>query len=215
MAEEGDETDADQQAGEALPDCNELFVRFFVPWYDDAARERHIVTTVAGDMVTLPSPAGVPPDDPQVLAPQGQEQVAGFIASVRAAAIADFQKYLPVTGDEPTIEWIAAFDAHYDRPRIRAVIDRSDPADFSNDYLVICCEFGTLIADVMLRSDSSLCWLYDWPYWESAVYDPASGTRVPVFHWAIKKMSEYGVDDGFLAKVCVCLEILARERKAR
>ena len=31
---------------------------------------------------------------------------------------------------------------------------------------------------------------------------------VPVFHWAIKKFSTYGIDDGFADKPQVCVQML-------
>ena len=48
----------------------------------------------------------------------------------------------------------------------------------------------------------------DYPYWESALYDQRSGTRINVFHLAIKKFSEYGVDAGFQAKAKMCIEMV-------
>jgi hypothetical protein len=53
-----------------------------------------------------------------------------------------------------------------------------------------------------------VAWYLEWPYWDSAPYDPVSGFLIPVFHWAIKKMSDYGVDDGFRTKVKACLQVL-------
>ena len=49
-----------------------------------------------------------------------------------------------------------------------------------------------------------LSWLYDWPYWESALYDQETRSRINVFHWAVKKMSEYGVEDGLTDKLNAC-----------
>jgi len=36
--------------------------------------------------------------------------------------------------------------------------------------------------------------------------DPQS--LIPVFHWAVKKMSGYGWDDGFVQKIDACLKLL-------
>ncbi len=43
-----------------------------------------------------------------------------------------------------------------------------------------------------------------WPYGESRLPYVPCGAEVAVFHGAIKKMSEYGVDDGFADKVQAC-----------
>ncbi len=42
------------------------------------------------------------------------------------------------------------------------------------------------------------------PYCESSLVDPDTGRLIPVFNLAIKKMSDYGVDDGFGDKVKSC-----------
>ena len=45
------------------------------------------------------------------------------------------------------------------------------------------------------------------------MFDPKTGTVIAVFHWAIKKLSEYGVDDGYAAKTKACLQFLEDELK--
>jgi hypothetical protein len=58
-----------------------------------------------------------------------------------------------------------------------------------------------VLADVMASQNPRLVWKLETPHWESSLVDPKSGTEIPPFHFAIKKMSEYGVDDGFVAKL--------------
>ena len=60
----------------------------------------------------------------------------------------------------------------------------------------------------MREAEPQLEWLADWPYWESALLDVPSGYRINVFHWAIKRFSEYGLEDGYRAKVAKCLEMV-------
>ena len=105
-------------------------------------------------------------------------------------------------------DWVAAFDQHYTRVRIRETIERSDPRDYGNDYLVTCCEFGAVLGRVLMSLEPRLLWRLDWPYWDSTLLDPKTGTAISVFHWAIKKLSAYGVDDGYAAKVNACLRSL-------
>ncbi len=57
-----------------------------------------------------------------------------------------------------------------------------------------------------------LMWLYDWPYWESSIYDPQTGQLFPVFHWAIKKFSCYGINDGFKDKLLMCSQMIEDDR---
>lgn len=75
---------------------------------------------------------------------------------------------------------------------------------------IICCEFGAMLGAVMRSLQPRLFWSPNWPYWESSLIDPASGSEIPVFHWAIKKMSSYGWDDGFAEKTEACLAMLDR-----
>ena len=77
--------------------------------------------------------------------------------------------------------------------------------------MVICCEFGAILAHVMISLQPRLEWYYEWPYSESAIFDPDNGYVVPPFHWAFKKMSEYGIDDGFALKIEACLKTLEEE----
>lgn len=134
------------------------------------------------------------------------------IHTILRAASEDWLRYLPVKG-ELDISWIGAFDAHYQEDQIARVIADSQPEDYANDYLVLCCEFGAALGHVLRQLESRLIWRYEWPYWESDLVDPTSGNVVPVFHWAIKKMSGYGWDDGFVEKIHLCLHVLTETEK--
>jgi len=125
------------------------------------------------------------------------------------AATDDWPNVVRVSGS-PSMEWIDAFDRHYDRKRVAAVIAASNPADFDNELVILSCEFGAMLGKVLSDEAAELEWLYDWPYWESALYDPKHGMRINVFHWAIKKFSDYGVDDGFRAKVLQCRDLVRK-----
>jgi hypothetical protein len=63
----------------------------------------------------------------------------------------------------------------------------------------------------MLSLQLRLVWHLEWPYWESAVFDPKRGHVIPTFHRAIKKTSAYGVNDGFAAETKACLERMDRK----
>jgi hypothetical protein len=124
------------------------------------------------------------------------------------AARGDWQAYLPLR-DVVSLEGIDAFDAHWTRQQIAGLLRRSEADDFQNDYLVVCCELGAVLGEVMRTLRPDLEWLYDSPYWESSLWHAASGSRMHVFHWAIKKMSAYGADDGLRPKVLFGLHGLA------
>jgi hypothetical protein len=193
-----------------LPHCDDLFVKFFDPWYDDAARQRRGFKATFPDISQSDSLIGATQAMASCMVEEDQEHVLEQIDRMIDAVRHDWPGYLSVRG-EIDLKWIDAFDRHYDRERIHAVVQRSDASDFSNDYVVVCCEFGAALSHVLRMAEPSFVWRLDWPYWDSSLLYPKTGTIVPVFHWSIKKMSEYGVDDGFAAKIKACLRILQEQ----
>jgi len=194
----------------ALPSCDDLFLRFFDPWQDDSGRQRRGFKATFPDVLQHDSLIGLSQGKASVTE-VAQEDIVQMIDGMFEAARHDWPAYLPVTG-EVNLDWIDAFDRHYDRDRIHDVIGRSDPTNFGNDYVVLCCEFGAVLSHVLRVAQPRLVWRLDWPYWDSSLLDPKTGTAMPLFHWAIKKMSEYGVDDGFVAKTKASLRFLNEER---
>jgi hypothetical protein len=193
-----------------IPHCDDLYLKYFDRWCDDESRTRRGFAATRPDMLQYSSLTGISQADAGVFDEEGRSQILARIEAMKEAACADWPGYLSVTG-KPDLNWIDAFDCYYDRDRICDILDHADPADFGNDYLVLCCEFGAMLGLVMQQLQPRLFWYPEWPYWESAILDPRTGNLIPTFHWAIKKMSEYGVDDGFAAKVRACLEILKNE----
>jgi hypothetical protein len=49
-------------------------------------------------------------------------------------------------------------------------------------------------------------WLYSFPYYHSIIVHRDTGFGITVFDWGVKKFSEYGVDDGFVAKFHAALD---------
>lgn len=190
-----------------LPSCDDLFLRFLDRWYSEEDRNRKGFKATRPDVSQVDSLVGLSQADASPLTDGGQDAVLTRIDRITEAARHDWPTYLSVVGAMDQT-WIDAFDRHYDEENIAAVIARSDPEDFSNEYVILCCEFGGALGHVMRSLQPRLLWYLDWPYWESALLDSQSGTVVPVFHWAIKKMSGYGCDDGFVEKIHACLELL-------
>jgi hypothetical protein len=140
--------------------------------------------------------------------PDERRQIlASEVSTMARAAGQDWRTYLDVM-DVVSLEAVHAFDEHWTRPKIANLIRTSDPSDFANDYVVICGELGAVLGEVMRAVRPGLEWLYDSPYWESSLWHAASGTKIPVFHWAIKKMSAYGAQDGLREKVLAGLDSL-------
>lgn len=189
-----------------IPDADEIYVAYFDRWYDHEDREQKKFTHTRPDMLDYYKP-GLDVADLTRLTPADQEKVLDQIQVMVRTAKSDWEKYLPVTG-EIDEKWIQSIDEHYTTREIAEVIKRSDPADFANELVVAVCQFGAVLGHVLLQSQPRLRWLPEWPYWESSLYDPASGNIIPPFHWAMKKFSSYGVDDGFVPKIHLCLHIL-------
>jgi hypothetical protein len=70
---------------------------------------------------------------------------------------------------------------------------------------------GTLIAKMMQSLVPDLEWMADSPYWESSLWHPASGHIIPPTHWAIKKFSDYGLEDGLVPKIHCAAHALREE----
>jgi hypothetical protein len=192
-----------------LPHCDDLFIKFLDPWYSAKDRARKQWKATRPDLVTLDGYIGASQEDIDILTAEGKNDSAKRIETMLDATRGDWPGYLNVFG-EIDEHWIEAFDNYYDHLRVADVIKRSDPKDFSNDYLVLVCEFGAALGHVLKKEQPRLLWLYDWPYWESCLIDPKSGSVIPTFHWAVKKFSDYGIDDGFAQKMEMCLQILAK-----
>ncbi len=190
-----------------LPHCDDLFLKFFDPWYDDQDRARRGHPATRPDLVRYDGLVGRRVEDLATLSEDGRKDVLARINRMTEAARNDWSELLLET-EETGLAWLASIDAHYDRERIQEIIDQSDADDYANSYLVTCCEFGAVLGHTMKTLMPRLEWHRGWPYWESALFDSETGTLIPVFHWAVKKMSEYGIDDGFAGKVEVCIGIL-------
>jgi hypothetical protein len=195
-----------------LPHCDNLFLRFFDPWHDDVSRQSRGFKTTFPDILQHKSFIGLSQEKASCIKEEMQHDVMQQIDRMADAARDDWPLFLSNTKDID-LNWIDGFDRHFNRDRIHEVIERSDPSDFSNDYIVICCEFGAALSYVLRNTLPRLIWRLNWPYWDSTLLDPKTGTAISVFHWAIKKMSEYGVDDGFAAKVKACVQFMNEERK--
>ena len=195
-------------ADTSLPDADEIFLRFFAPWYAAVDLSRRKVSATRPDVQSW-AKAGVLAVEASPLMPEAQHEAAEMVDAMLHAATSDWPESIGVSGT-PSSGWIDTFDNHYDRRRVTEVVASAAPAEFDNELVVLCCEFGTVLGEVLRTEAPTLEWLYDWPYWESSLYDPDHGMRINVFHWAIKKFSDYGVDDGFRAKVLQVRDLVRR-----
>ena len=195
-----------------IGDADQMFRRFFNGWYDDDARKLKGFEAARPDIMQVPEYVGRPVSEVCLLTKAAASEATDRIQIMRKAAEGDWPTFLNVR-QPMDLGWVESFDKHYDLTRVTELLSRSDPADFSNDYLVTVCEFGSVLGSVMKGLLPRLVWLPSWPYWESSIFDAETGHVVPVFHWAIKKFSTYGIDDGIAAKLQVCVQML-QDREA-
>ena len=184
-----------------LPHCDTLFEKYFSPWYDQEDRptmtrpDMYVISCFDGQPLDLKKIQYLPDDLLEYNKKQPQ--------IMTDAALDDYQ--LIIKSDRLDLHVIDAVDKYYDRKKIAEIISKSDPTDFSNDYVIEVCEFGVTLGHLFNQVDG-FGWLYSHPYFHSIIVHKDSGFGITVFDWAVKKFSEYGVDDGFAAKFKVALE---------
>lgn len=166
--------------------------------------DMYVINGFDGNTIDLDALQYLPPD----LLAMNKEQIAHMIE----AATADYKDILKF--DQLDIKVIDAVDRHYDRKRIKTLIDSSDPSDFSNDYLVSIGEFGAVLGELFCQHHG-FGWLYSHPYYHSIIVHKETGFAITVFDWAVKKFSEYGVDDGFAAKFQMALDSIDEQQRAK
>lgn len=179
-----------------LPHCNELFEKFFSSWYDGEDKPK----MTRPDMYQISAYEGEPLnlDEIQYMPEDYIENVNKHInIDMVDAALEDFQHI--IKSDKLDLNVLAAVDKYYDRKKIAELIKESDPKDFSNPYVVTVCEFGIMLG-YLFKQINGFDWLYSHPYFHSIIVHKDTGFGITVFDWAIKKFSEYGVDDGFVDK---------------
>jgi hypothetical protein len=183
-----------------LPHCDALFKKYFSPWYDEEDRP----TMTRPDMYVIHGFKGEPLDldKIQYLPDDLLEHTIKQVQSMADAALSDYQHI--IQSDKLDLDVLDAVDKYYDRKKIAEIISKSDPADFSNDYIVEVCEFGATLGHLFSQVEG-YGWLYSHPYFHSIIVHKDTGYGITVFDWAVKKFSEYGVDDGFVAKFKMAL----------
>jgi hypothetical protein len=198
----------------AIPSVNDLFVKFFDRWYDDNSRKWKKFPGIRPDIMHADHFVNRAASDLSPLNPETQAKVSNMVTQMYEAAQNDWPRFVALK-PPVSIEWVDTYDRICTRKQIAKLLEISSPEDFSNPYLIHCCELGAVMGYVLQQQLPSLQWLYAWPYWESSLFHPPTGNVIWVFHWAIKKMSEYGVDDGFAAKINACVNKLRLDEQGK
>ncbi|MFT5124858.1 MAG: hypothetical protein ACI9QL_004108 [Candidatus Omnitrophota bacterium] len=188
-----------------LPAADALFLTYFAPWYPQEIERPYPATRPDLEEVVLPEGTHISVLNP--LTPEGIQAARDQISGMRKAAEADFPTLLDT--EEPlSLDWLRATDTWCTPEAVANLLEQSDPKNFANNYVVVACELGVAIGEALIQEQPGLQWLHDWPYWDSAIFDLNSKTKINVFHWAFKKLSGDGMEDALMEKVTASLDFV-------
>jgi hypothetical protein len=190
---------------QALAEMHHLFDEYIAPWLHPDANAR-----LRPDVFALPPDIARPIDIAaiQVMDAEQQQTVRDDMARMWEAAQKDYAEMTGITdGRLPEVLDIA--DAWYGEDVLLGLHHLSDAHDYSNLYLLSVCELGLLMAHVLMEQDD-FGWLYSYPYFDSVLVHRPTGHCIPVFDWAVKKLSPHGLNEGLLDKVKHTLHNLAQ-----
>lgn len=185
-----------------LPSGDVLFVKYLSPWYDEEEKPK----ITRPDMYQIDAFEGQPLnfDELQFLKPEYLEKVKILLDEEMVEAVLEDFSFIHKS-TAINLELLDAVDKYYNKRKIAELIKKSDPKDFSNPYLVTVCEFGVLLGQ-LFKQKEGFDWLYSYPYFDSIIVHKDSGFGITVFDWAVKKFSEYGVNDGFVSKFYAAID---------
>jgi len=167
-----------------LPGAQEVFDKYFLPWHDGETKpaglrlESYVIKGMAG----------------RPLRQYLRADYAGLLQDYLLETLPNAAKdaYQPIISFKQFDESVlASVDAYYDPQMVAALIWRSDPTDFANDYLMHVSYYAAMLAALLLQQ-GGYAWLCAHPYFYSVVVHPASGTATPVFDWALIRLSADG-----------------------
>ncbi|PVY36036.1 hypothetical protein [Pontibacter virosus] len=191
-----------------LPSCDKLFKEFLSPWYPE--EERNEMTRP--DMYVIAGYEGKPldMDEIQYLQEDLLQEAKEYITAITDAALQDFRNI--VNANCLNLEVLDRVDRFYDRASVAQMIKQSNTEDFSNQYLVSVCELGATLG-YLFKQSQEFDWLYSYPYFHSIIVHKETGFGITVFDWAVKKFSEYGIEDGLAAKFQAALDGIENYKK--
>lgn len=189
-----------------LPPAEALFQCFCAGWYP-AERRQLEAPRLFTDLEEIELPPGVHISALSPLSPEGNQIAAEQIARMEEAALVDWQQVLGAA-PPPGPAWLEPFENQYTASALLDLIRSSDPDRANNPWLVVACETGTLLAHLLRQQRPALQWLYDLPYWDSCLFDLNTRVRIPVFHWAFKRLSGDGMADRLEDKINATLAFI-------
>ncbi len=168
-----------------LPESEVLYHHFFAGWFPP---EDPSTPMLRSDVEQVELDKGQHPRILSTLTGEGRAMMQQQLSRTLQAALADLPGLLEVTGT-PSVEWLDALEEYATPERLQDLLRASNPEKPDNRYLILCCEAGAVIGEVLKSSWPRLQWIPDFPYFESCLFDLNTRLRIPVFHWAVKSLS--------------------------
>lgn len=163
---------------------------------------------VLADVITMYPRNGISAAELSELDEMDQEAVINQLDTMRKVGLQELTDHtgLNFTCTANAIEQI---DQWYDEIHVNDLIDHSTcDATGVTDVFIRSVEIGALLGQWFIEQGQAFAWLPTIPYWESPFYHRKTGSIVPVLHWAVKKFTSYGIEDGLLAKCQACVQRL-------
>lgn len=187
----------------SLPHSDNLFRKYYTPWFPQDNKRKKC----RPDMYVINAYLDKPllKEEIEYLPSEIISEVKATMAKMREAYLKDYATIIEFdTFDLAVLELV---DQFFNEQRVKEIVKQSNPKDFNNLYLISTCEFGLALGDLFVQT-GKFEWLYSYPYFNSMVVNLESGEGVPVFDWAVKKFSSYGINDGYKWKFNEVIRII-------
>ncbi len=192
-----------------LPSAKQLFENYFLLEYTPRDKDRLGLEYPKPDIMGSLELVGKTPNDISIVTAESQTDIGEIVQGLLDHAEATWADAFGEP-DVFSLEGLAAFDQANDAAAVSSVIKRSDPLNANNEYVIRASLFGAVIGETIRHLCPRTQWVYDHPLWESAIFDPQGGAIIPVFHWAIHRLSGTGIADETTGKVLTAIDMLNR-----
>ena len=126
------------------------------------------------------------------------------------SAVQDWEKLL----GKPTMNYQCALSGiHkcYNQSTVTKLLKGEKENEVDGDVFITAIEIGVICGKVIIELNRNWGWIPCMPYWESPLYHSKSGCIANVFHWGVKKLSSYAVEDDLYGKCLACNEVAEKE----
>lgn len=185
-----------------------LFEEMFWRWYGAEERQAHTSPKLRADAEQLEP--GKAARDLSRFDARAQQAIISKCEGMAEAARQDWNDLISLLEFEP--DCLRRFLEYWTVDEARRLAVTVEPSKNDNDYVVLCCELGAALGKFYRQRLPEAEWVADMPYWESWLYHPPTGTRINVFHTAIRELSTSRPDTHLLQRFeALCSSLASRE----